>query len=106
MDHVSSDRFILEIVEGPNAGMEIPLHGAVELGRDPGHAQSLDDEQVSRHHALLAVDDEITIEDLGSSNGTYVNDQPIEGRQRLRAGDRVRVGLTVLELRTREQATV
>ena len=39
--------------------------------------------------------------DLDSSNGTYVNDQPISGGREIRAGDRVRIGLSVLELRTR-----
>ena len=104
---VGSEDFILEIIEGPNAGMEIPLSGSVELGRDTSLPQALDDEQASRHHARLTTSGAgVAIEDLGSSNGTYVNDQPIEGPQRLRAGDRVRVGLTVLELRAREQVTV
>jgi hypothetical protein len=45
----------------------------------------------------------VTVEDLGSTNGTYVNDQPISTPRTLRPGDKVRVGLTVLELRTRQQ---
>jgi pSer/pThr/pTyr-binding forkhead associated (FHA) protein len=43
------------------------------------------------------------VEDIGSTNGTYVNDQPISGVRELGPGDRVRVGLTVLELRSRDQ---
>src|SRR5204862_3769284 len=44
------------------------------------------------------------VEDVGSRNGTYVNGQVIHGTRSLVAGDTVRVGLTVLELRGAEQA--
>ena len=45
----------------------------------------------------------MTIEDDGSRNGTYVNAQVVHGARRLSPGDSVRLGLTVLELRTAEQ---
>jgi pSer/pThr/pTyr-binding forkhead associated (FHA) protein len=98
---------LLEIVEGKATGTEIPLNGAVELGRDPGLPSPLDDEQISRRHARISPSGAgATVEDLGSTNGTYVNDQPVQGAHQLNPGDRVRVGLTVLEVRDREQATV
>ena len=96
---------LLEIVEGEAAATQIPLTGAIELGRDPALPNALDDSQVSRRHARISPSGSgATVEDLGSTNGTYVNDQPVQGTQQLNPGDRVRVGLTVLELRTREEA--
>src|SRR5687768_9309596 len=98
---------LLEIIEGEGAATQIPLTGDVELGRDPGLANALDDEQVSRRHARISpAGAGAVVEDLGSTNGTYVNNQPIQGSHELSAGDRVRVGLTVIEVRSREQATV
>ena len=90
---------ILEIVEGEDAGRQTPVDGSVEIGREAAFA--LDDEQASRRHARVSAQGDLAVvEDLGSTNGTYVNDQPIEGPRALRPGDKIRVGLTVLELRT------
>ncbi|MGH2844902.1 MAG: FHA domain-containing protein, partial [Thermoleophilaceae bacterium] len=92
---------ILEIVEGDEAGRQVDLGGPVEIGRDPSGTLALDDDQVSRNHARVSGQGDLAlVEDLGSTNGTYVNGQPIEGPRALRPGDRVRVGLTVIELRT------
>jgi pSer/pThr/pTyr-binding forkhead associated (FHA) protein len=92
---------ILEIVEGDEAGRQEALAGPIEIGRDASATLSLQDEQMSRRHARVSAQGDLAIvEDLGSTNGTYVNEQPIEGPRALRAGDRIRVGLTVLELRT------
>lgn len=63
------------------------------LGRD-GHAAAvvLDDRDVSRRHARLEViDDQLVLTDLGSTNGTYVNDAQVT-RQVLVSGDQVRIG--------------
>jgi len=56
---------------------------------------------VSRQHAriLLSPIGEVTVEDLGSSNGTYVNSEKIEGRRRLSDGDRIHVGDAELRVR-------
>ena len=92
---------ILEIVEGDDAGRQTPLEGSIEIGREGSTGLALDDEQASRRHARVAAQgDTATVEDLGSTNGTYLNGQPIEGQRTLRPGDRLRVGLTVFELRT------
>lgn len=97
---------ILEIVEGAQAGREIALSGAVEAGRDPSASLALDDDQVSRRHARIAPSSGgAVVEDLGSTNGTYVNDQPIHGPREFEPGDRVRFGLTVMELRSPKQVT-
>jgi pSer/pThr/pTyr-binding forkhead associated (FHA) protein len=96
---------ILEIVEGSQAGRQLPLDSVVDVGRDPSLPLHLDeDTQVSRRHARIAVQGgAVVVEDLGSTNGTYVNDQPINSPRTLNPGDKVRIGLTVLELRTRQQ---
>jgi len=92
---------ILEIVEGDDAGRQTPLEGSIEIGREGSTGLALDDEQASRRHArVTAQGDHAVVEDLGSTNGTYLNGQPIEGERTLRPGDRLRVGLTVFELRT------
>lgn len=94
----------LEIVEGAQAGRQIALPGAVEIGRDPDLPFVLDDNQVSRRHVRIDVDAHgAYVTDLGSKNGTYVNDQPIGGPRRLVPGDRIRIGLSVIELRSAEQ---
>src|SRR5436853_7068188 len=96
---------ILEIVEGPGAGTQVPLEGVLDAGRDPSLPLHFDEDgQVSRRHARFAEQaGNVVVEDLGSTNGTYVNDQPISSPRSLRPGDKVRMGLTVLELRTRQQ---
>ena len=95
---------ILEIVEGGQAGRKIELTDAVEVGRHPSLAIVVEDDQVSRRHARIAVvRGRATIEDLGSMNGTYVNDEPIATPRALEPGDRIRVGATVFELRTSQQ---
>jgi pSer/pThr/pTyr-binding forkhead associated (FHA) protein len=96
---------ILEIVEGSEAGRQIPLDSVVDIGREPSLPLHLDeDTQVSRRHARVSVQGgQVLVEDLGSTNGTYVNDQPISAPRTLNPGDKVRIGLTVLELRTRQQ---
>ena len=92
---------ILEIVEGDDAGRQTPLEGPIEIGREASIGLPLDDDQASRRHArVTARGGEAVVEDLGSTNGTYLNGQPIEGERTLRPGDRLRVGLTVFELRT------
>jgi FHA domain len=66
------------------------------------------DNEVSGLHAeLLCLGEELTIVDDGlSTNGTFVNGQRIGGRQRLRNGDRIRVGRTILAYNAAEAAPV
>lgn len=92
---------ILEIVEGDDAGRQTQLEGSIEIGREASNGLAIDDEQASRRHTRVTAEgDHALVEDLGSTNGTYLNGQPIEGQRTLRPGDRLRVGLTVFELRT------
>jgi pSer/pThr/pTyr-binding forkhead associated (FHA) protein len=95
---------ILEVVEGPQTGRRASLSEAVEVGRDPNLGITFEDEQVSFRHARLTPSPRgAVVEDLGSSNGTYVNGEPIHAPRELNPGDRVRLGLTVLELRSPAQ---
>lgn len=97
---------ILEIIEGENAGRQIQLADPIELGRDPSLTVSLDDDQVSRHHARVSLQGgQAVAEDLGSTNGTYVNEQPIMSPRPLQPEDRIRVGVTVFQLRTAQQVS-
>lgn len=74
-----------------------PLHGRrVVLGRSPDCDLQLTDPGVSRRHAELRfVDGGFLLEDLGSTNGTLVNNVPVGDRQ-LVSGDRIRLGSTTL----------
>ena len=95
---------ILELVEGKDAGRTFALGAGEVAGRDPSQPIALDDEQVSRRHARFALSGgQVTVEDMGSRNGTYVNGQVLQGVRPLVPGDRVRMGLTVLELRSSAQ---
>ena len=92
---------LLEVIEGPATGTSIQLTDAVELGRNPDLQHTLEDEQMSRRHARVEPEaGGAVVSDLGSTNGTYVNDQPINVPRLLAPGDRIRMGLTVIELRS------
>lgn len=91
---------MLELVEGEEVGRQVALTGSLEIGRDHSMALAIDDPEASRRHASVTLrDGRVLVEDLGSTNGTYVNDRPIHTALPIVAGDRVRVGLTVFELR-------
>ena len=96
---------ILEMVEGTGAGTQVPLQTVIDIGRDPSLQVHLDnDTQVSRRHARVTAQNGVAVvEDLGSTNGTYVNEQPINAPRQVNPGDRIRVGLTVFELRSSQQ---
>lgn len=95
----------VEIVEGVGAGHRLPLERPLDIGRDPSMPLALEhDTLTSRRHARLTPQPgQAVVEDLGSANGTFVNDQPIHSPRVVRPGDRVRVGLTVLEVRSAQQ---
>jgi len=96
---------LLEVVEGPDAGRQIALPRPLVLGRDSSADVVLADEQVSRRHARVSPSQNgIEIEDLESTNGTFVNDNQLHGRIEIRPGDTVIVGVTVLEARSAQQA--
>jgi pSer/pThr/pTyr-binding forkhead associated (FHA) protein len=86
-------QFALVVKRGPRAGMGWVLQeGTTTVGRHPESAIFLDDVTVSRHHCRLILDRTgLTVEDSGSTNGTYVNGERVD-RAPLDAGDEVIVG--------------
>ncbi|MFL5886976.1 MAG: DUF4389 domain-containing protein [Thermoleophilaceae bacterium] len=91
---------VLVIVEGPGAGQEYALGGSVVAGRDPSAAIPLEDPEASRQHAsITAREGGAVVEDLGSTNGTYVGDERLTGPREIAPGERFRIGTTVIELR-------
>jgi hypothetical protein len=88
----------LVIHEGAAAGSEHPLEGELILGREHATADLvIPDPGVSRRHARVqAQNGDVIVEDLGSSNGTYVNGHRISGPVEVGAGDELQVGDTLL----------
>jgi pSer/pThr/pTyr-binding forkhead associated (FHA) protein len=67
------------------------------IGRERGCDFRIVSAEVSRRHCMLRVRDGfVTVEDLDSSNGTFLNGEPVEGRQVVRPGDRLRIGPVTL----------
>jgi hypothetical protein len=91
----------LVISEGSNAGVTVPLEGApVLLGRGADATIRLDDDYVSTRHArFVPHGDDWYIEDLGSTNGTYIGSQRITTPVMVTMGVQVRVGKTIAELK-------
>ncbi|RKS80335.1 type III secretion system (T3SS) inner membrane Yop/YscD-like protein [Motilibacter peucedani] len=91
----------LVVTEGPLAGTTVPLGPVpITVGRAPDNTIVLADDYASGHHArLFGQDDEWYVEDLGSTNGTWVERTRVASPTSVRAGVPVRVGRTVLELR-------
>lgn len=90
----------LEIIEPlDHAGERVDVEQAVTIGRSPECDLQLADSFLSSRHARLARDDgDLSIEDLGSTNGTYVNQELIDGRVLLTKGDIVQVGGVLFEV--------
>ncbi len=91
----------LVISEGANAGITVPLSAQpILLGRGADATIRLDDDYVSTRHArFVPHGDDWYIEDLGSTNGTYLGHQRVTAPTPIGAGTAIRIGKTVLELR-------
>ena len=78
---------------GLRAGAAYDLSDGALLGRGDQADIVLEDSFASSRHArLVPHGDVIVLEDLGSTNGTYLNDEPLRGPQPLHPGDRIRIG--------------
>lgn len=91
----------LVVTEGPNEGQVVPLHlQPILIGRGSDAALRLDDDYVSTRHARIATNGEQWfVEDLGSTNGTYLGSQRVTTPTPIAVGTPVRLGKTVVELR-------
>ena len=85
-------RLLVERAAGHESGIAYDLSEPVTLGR--GNVEiHLEDPFASSHHARITLEGSVVvIEDLGSTNGTYLNDTPLSGPQPLHDGDRIRIG--------------
>ncbi|MCH4209692.1 FHA domain-containing protein FhaB/FipA [Bifidobacterium sp.] len=94
---------LLVVIDGPLAGSSVPLSNeTITLGRSATNTVVMNDEFVSSHHARVYRDpasSDWVIEDLGSTNGTAVNQRRISEPTLLPAGAPVRIGATTFELR-------
>jgi pSer/pThr/pTyr-binding forkhead associated (FHA) protein len=98
-------QLVLEVLEGKDAGLQVQMTGPIEVGTEAGLGLTLDDSVVGARHARFTIEQgEAIVEDLGSPDGTYVNELQLIGRSAIRPGDRIRLGMTVIELVTEEQA--
>lgn len=83
-------KYMLRGVSGVTFGKVFPLHGTTVIGRQDGCDIQIVSDEISRRHAeLRPTPDGVMIEDLGSANGTYINDRRVN-REMLRAGDELR----------------
>jgi len=92
---------VLEGVDKGRVYRDLPI--PVTIGREEGNLLRLNDERVSRFHAKIqAEDSDIILTDLESTNGTRVNGAPVQIR-RLRPGDQVSIGRTMLLFGTMDE---
>jgi pSer/pThr/pTyr-binding forkhead associated (FHA) protein len=92
----------LEVIEGPDAGKQMIIDRPIVIGRDAQSDFVLADGEVSGQHARItpSPDGTATIEDLESTNGTFVNHNELEGPAHLEPGDELLLGVSVIQLRT------
>lgn len=89
------------VVEGPKKGKAFQIADELIIGRgEKCHLVLDDDAYVSQVHArIFTRDGTCMVEDLGSTNGTYINRRRITAPSEGQRGDRIKIGKTVLELR-------
>ena len=87
----------LFVIRGSDQGSRFELtEPTIRLGRDASNTLQIHDTEVSRHHAeIRRVDNNHTISDLNSSNGTFVNGQRIV-QHKLASGDQIQLGSTLM----------
>jgi len=92
-------KLALRFISGKYQGGEFPLEDKKEIivGRSSDLDMVLVEDMVSRRHARIACADQIVIEDLGSTNGTFVNGERIK-KTSLKEGDRVLIGTNILKV--------
>jgi diguanylate cyclase (GGDEF)-like protein len=95
------------VIYGPELGKRLQLGTApFEIGRSARCDLPIDQESVSRHHARITFDGkDYWIQDLGSTNGTFVGDVAVQ-KQKLCDGEQVRIGRSILKFMTGENVEV
>ncbi|MGI5864812.1 MAG: diguanylate cyclase [Myxococcales bacterium] len=89
----------LVVIHGDDLGRKFDLEREVTvIGRSSSCDIQVDQDSISRQHARIVHDSKgLSILDMGSTNGTFVNDELIEGSQRLRNGDLIKIGRTIFK---------
>lgn len=105
---VTDARWMIKVISGPNTGAEFGLQSSHSyiLGKDPHTCDIIfQDLSVSRQHAKISVDEQglVSIEDLKSRNGTYINGRGLENILTLASQDLIALGTTSFLLIDREQ---
>lgn len=102
----SPQKLVLRFISGKYQGAEFPLADSPEIivGRSSDVDMVLIEDMVSRRHARIECANEISIEDLGSTNGTFVNGERIK-RNTLKEGDRVLIGTSIIKVVLADSAT-
>jgi hypothetical protein len=85
-------RLVVESVPGHERGMEYDVEDGATLGRGEVEIHLEDPFASTRHARLVRQGGVVVIEDLGSTNGTYLNEELLEGPRPLHPGDRIRIG--------------
>ena len=85
-------RLLVERAPGHESGMAYEIQDGATLGRGDVEIQLDDPFASSRHARITRQGHVLVIEDLGSTNGTYLNEEPLTGPQPLHPGDRIRIG--------------
>jgi predicted component of type VI protein secretion system len=94
--------YVLQVVRGRSATTTLKLaDGVTSLGRHDDCGIRIKSSQVSRRHCeVFEAGGKLTVRDLGSSNGTFVNGKRVTGQQTLKAGDELTVGAITLRVVT------
>jgi type III secretion system YscD/HrpQ family protein len=101
--------FILRVISGPNAGSEFGMEKSKSyiIGKDPASSDIIfTDLSVSKNNTKITIDENknIFVEDLGSKNGTYVNNVKIEEKTQITSNDLITVGTTTFLIVGKEAA--
>lgn len=91
---ITSEYPVLVALQGPLEGRRWLIKNVLEIGRDADCDITIEDRQVSRHHARVFIrDGSVQILDLGSKNGTFFDGEQIGGEIRLSDGDAIQIAL-------------
>jgi pSer/pThr/pTyr-binding forkhead associated (FHA) protein len=97
-------KFVMRGVSGPTFGKTFGVTGTLTLGRSAECDISIPTDEISRHHAKLqVVPDGVMVEDLGSANGTFINNQRVHSGTLMKPGDELRLDTVRFMLVSPEQ---